>query len=365
MLSLLAVSILISCSDDIRDVGGFIHSAGKPQPGQLSTWEFMHAFDLPQGPQWNQGRVAVLAKSRDLRAYGIVDANHEGLSVIDLWGYGDYPIRLASIYIDGVSPQGNRIERYQSVALIYTALEKAPKLRELLRSKSLFSYEDSRRFEYFSIAEKEHQKIVQTALSQGQEFRTWSDIYEGIYRHEMARVGNFRDFLSWGTQSREKPKGLSSRARSAMTFYPPGREPHAPEFGGFLPRDPYALFVIEDTLVGKKQNLKIFINPLLNDRLHPTMPRIQERIRLEERWAFSFFPIEGELILIEIASSEFGRTQWIGFENKSHVPRNIPFYRINPRTGEAVDWATGTQPVREPTILARSSQDAQIAKLLE
>lgn len=326
--------VISSCPDNAKDLAAKAGSIQKatpipPDKSGLRIHELMPVFDLPQTMD---GDVAHLHSQKDLHVFGIVSFEKPEIEFVQIWGFDEFPMPIATIYMDGHRPTNREIFHFplgQNVA--YAAIRHDERLLAFMKSKGFFNFTPEQEAAAIAEAKRTVHETFFEAESKGIAPRTWRQVRRDVLKQEHSRRFQWRGYEELPGEGK-LPEKLSKTAREATIPNPPNREESRTTFSGWLPQDGYAAAALQYVLLGKEQGLFVYLNPSLAKPFHRSFASIPERIGIEGRFRIDWLKLT-EPVVIEIDGEVDHRQMYLVFDGRNHLPRGIPFYEIDPATG--------------------------------
>lgn len=324
---LLSLALISDCPDFLRDFAD--ESQGQRGILPVEIEELSRTIRIPSQID---GLVAELFHGKHLKAYGIVNAAHNGFERIEFWGFSQSPQKLFTIH------EAGKIEKHVINKVLVAALVEAPNLEKLLASKGAFL--GSLIQQHWKLNVLVHQEKDQER-DLVEETPTWDEVFRSIYEERLGR--EFRIEASRGrTQIIDFTKDIH---QVAAVPEPPSRESRTITFGGWLPEKHSATVIMQQVPHGSELTLKVFLHPKLKNHFDPAFPDLERRIRLERRFELSwlrlphFTMVETDETVIregrvdrDIPTLISGNLVMV-FEDGAAMPEGVSYYHLDPTTG--------------------------------
>ncbi|MBN8554007.1 MAG: hypothetical protein J0L93_01025 [Deltaproteobacteria bacterium] len=347
-ISTLSLLLTLDCADDVRKVSGTTEARiVKNESAGVPLAELKEVFNMPAS---YDGEIAVLMQAEGLRVYGITNQERTGFEFIQIWGFERYPMLLSTIFVETkpttlISP----IVITQGAAMLYANIYRQPKLLKFFADRGLVDVDSAQHLKQLAQADTFVNFEMGKAAENETEIKPWDQIQATLHKAELDRKSHWRELseVADGTL----PKNLSAKARQATIPTPPFREDISAKFAGWLSlRDGAAVAMLQYVLRGKVQGLEVYLNPLTKKTYHSSFPTIARRIGLEKSFSLKWLKLETPVV-VELDWLDDFKNIYLVFESKADVPRGIPFYYI--------DLKTGQRQSDTPIILAKSVRLAE------
>jgi len=335
----LGLGLIADCAEEFKNLGGSeptkaIVRAKNIHPDRLGVPSSQLAAALGLPSEFN-GEVAILSKKKNLRIFGITNFDENGFEFISIWGFDQFPLPLATIYIDekpgSTTPA---IKLYFGPEPLYTALQAEPKLLELIQKMGYLNVKPEDHAKTIEMGMQVLDDTMKEASEHEVEAPQWSRVLKEIYQKEIERKSHLKALQH--LPQRNLPQRFTKEQAEAATPYPPNRESQVAVFGGWLPGDHSAEAIIEDIHLGKFQGRKIYLHPKFRKLNHSVWLGLDERIALEGRFEMSWLKLkEFQMVEFDPAPGKSSSLYMI-VKNISDLPSGFNFYRIDPMTGASL-----------------------------
>lgn len=319
----------------VSDCADFLRSAADGSPraivkaSTISTHELATAIRMPAKMD---GLVALLFQGKNIRLYGVVNANHDGFERIEAWGFERLPRQLFSLNAEGV------VQKLTDDATIVTALVDVPRLERLLIDKSIIPK--------FGTDQKWKLKVqtfdkIDEELRTAEQIPVWGEIYRTLHENRLNDEYKYE-----ATKGRKVFMAFRTKAhQEAAIPEPANRERRSIEFGGWLPDQHTAALIIQQLNAGSGIGLRIYAHPKFKSNFDPAFPNLAHRIALEGRFELSWLGlsnptvIETEAEILRDGDTDRGVPPVLSdnmimvFEEGISLPPRLPFYKLDPTTG--------------------------------
>lgn len=338
---LITFALVSNCADYLKMFRGDEPTKAIVHTPQIVSDDLQKVFRMPSKMD---GLVAVLHRGKNLRVYGVVNADHTGFERFEFWGFERFPIPLMTVAATGV------IQKFAADHLIVTAIVDTPRFEKLLIERRIISqYERDQKWKLKVMA----YESIDEEIAKADHVPIWGEIYRVLHENRLQQ--EFKSEAQVGKKHTTIFK--TTVQQSAAVPEPENREARTIDFGGWLPEQHTAAVIFQHRSVSGGLGLKIFLHPKFKTAFDPAFPDLSQRINLERRFELKWLGlqnptvIETEATVIREGNSEQGISPVLSdnmimvFEAGSSLPARLPFYRLDPETGLRV---SGRQMLAAP-----------------